>query len=418
MRKQFKTKLHSPIAHFVLYILILKVVLPLLDIYRTKSISIVFEELSVYAPATICLISIILLLWAVFFRKIVINKITLYKIIFTVIGLLLLILLDYVLNFYGKPNTRYVFCCCHFFAYALYSVLLYRVLWIYKISTIRIVLLIYISALILATIGEFLQTLPKISPGIFDINDIAKDGWGALVILFVTFYFTREGLFCPIKKQTRFQRNIKEYLKSPITLIILLSIFNLLLLIFSYLLTSPIYYYKLILFTCIIFTAVFLILHIIQYRTARRIFYVLSIIVILVQGFLFIKYRKENILFNFYGLTIYKGIPILFFDALIYPNGFFSLVDKKHIFNETDKERLLNLKSDLIIIGSGSNGMGGKGLCSNDKSKHGKGECILNMNNEISTKIVILKTPEACNFFNRMKNQNDKKILFVIHNTC
>ena len=239
-----------------------------------------------------------------------------------------------------------------------------------------------------------------------------------LVTFFLIFFVAKEGLFSTKESRRVLQPRLKDYFQKPYPLLVLLFIFNLLLLIFSSLLTSLSYFYVLLLLTFFVFIVVFFILHMSQYKFARIIFSAIIIVSILTQSFFFIKYKKENILYNIYGLTIYKGIPILLFDVLIYPSGFFRLVDKKHRFNHTDKARLLSLKSDLIIIGSGSDGIGGKGFFPDNKGGHNKGECILDLGSGISSRVVILRTPAACKLFNKIKKQNNKQVTFVIHNTC
>jgi hypothetical protein len=109
---------------------------------------------------------------------------------------------------------------------------------------------------------------------------------------------------------------------------------------------------------------------------------------------------------------VYKGIPIVFYDVMIFPNGTFRLVDKKHYFNSRDQTFFMEHKPDIIIIGSGAEGLGGRGFVK--QSPH---QFMYNPHIQRGTQVIILKTPEACEVFNRLKRER-KNVLFVLHNTC
>jgi len=87
-------------------------------------------------------------------------------------------------------------------------------------------------------------------------------------------------------------------------------------------------------------------------------------------------------------------------------------VDKKHFFNGQDQQFFLSQKPDILLIGSGHHGKGGKGFKIEEGSTFSYNEHILK-----GTQIIILKTPDACKVFNRLKKEG-KKVLFVIHSTC
>jgi hypothetical protein len=138
---------------------------------------------------------------------------------------------------------------------------------------------------------------------------------------------------------------------------------------------------------------------------------VILIIAIVIQGFFFIKHRHDNIVYTRYGLTVYKGIPIPFFDIMVYPNGMFRLVDKKHYFNNRDRDFFLKMKSDIIIISSGVYGKGGKGFPDDENA------FVYNPSIKEGTQIIILRNDEAAETFNRLKSEG-KKVLLIFHNTC
>ncbi len=82
-----------------------------------------------------------------------------------------------------------------------------------------------------------------------------------------------------------------------------------------------------------VFLIFFLVFHNSQKKVYRNIFISIAIILVAFQSFFFIKYYNGNIIYNTKGLIVYKGIPIPYFDIMIYPNGTFRLVDKKLILS-------------------------------------------------------------------------------------
>jgi hypothetical protein len=96
---------------------------------------------------------------------------------------------------------------------------------------------------------------------------------------------------------------------------------------------------------------------------------------------------------------------------MIYSNGSFRLVDKKHFFNQRDRDFLMKQKSDIIMIGSGSDGLGGKGF---SDPQH---LFLFNKWSGTGTQVIIQRNSEAIQTFNRLKSEK-KNVLFVIHNTC
>ena len=161
-----------------------------------------------------------------------------------------------------------------------------------------------------------------------------------------------------------------------------------------------------------LFFLIFFLIHFSQKKLWRIVFICFFSILIVAQSISFIVYHDENIVFNTYGLTVYKGIPIPFFDILIHPNRSFRLIDKKHSFNIRDKNMLNTLAQDILLIGSGSEGLGGKGFPEDVKTQF-----QYNPVTNRGLQIIILKTPEAVKIFNRLKSER-KNVLFIIHNTC
>jgi len=160
-------------------------------------------------------------------------------------------------------------------------------------------------------------------------------------------------------------------------------------------------------------SAIFLILlHISQYKRVKIFMTVVLILLISAQLGFFLKFRHQGIVYNCYALSVYKGIPLPFFDIMIYPNGMFRLVDKKHSFNQGDRRFMLRQKPDIIVIGSGIYKKGGKGF-----PKKAISQFIYNRYTHKGTQVIILENKKACNLFNRLKKEN-KNVLFILHNTC
>jgi len=65
---------------------------------------------------------------------------------------------------------------------------------------------------------------------------------------------------------------------------------------------------------------------------------------------------------------------------------------------------------DTIIIGSGNTGFGGRGFKEIiEKQKNGAA---------VLPEVIIKRTPQACELYNKLKKQGKKKVLFVIRNSC
>jgi hypothetical protein len=208
------------------------------------------------------------------------------------------------------------------------------------------------------------------------------------------------------------QRHWRAYLQHPPSLLVLLLIASLSLLGIGSLLTD--FPYWKIAFALVVAgaTIVILLLHFSQFRWGKYLLLLVFGAGFLVQAFFFYQHRADNIVHNRYGLTVYKGIPIPFFDMMFFPDGTFRLVDKKHYFNQRDQKFLLSKQADIIIIGSGIYGRGGRGFVGATVNHF-----IFNEFTGRGTQVIILKNPEACRLFNKLK-QEQKNVLFVLHNTC
>jgi VanZ family protein len=298
----------------------------------------------------------------------------------------------------------------HYIAYAIFAFFMNRDLRPRGVSLARIMLATYLIALAFSTFDETFQKY--LSSRVFDMCDIAKDVWGALSgIVLVHLGGKNHGkLLAGWRKITH--RRIRDYLDHPFALLVFMFIFGLDFLIFSSILTDFQYWYYVVIITLGSFALIFLLIHLSQFRLGKYVVAGLLIIGIATQSYFFIKHRNEHIVHDEFGLIVYKGIPIPFFDVMVYPDGMFRLVDKKHSFNVRDQKFLLRRKSDILLIGNGYEGRGGLGF-----PELTTNQFLYNKYLKKGTQLIIMRTPDACRVFNRLKREG-KNVLFVIHSTC
>jgi hypothetical protein len=161
-----------------------------------------------------------------------------------------------------------------------------------------------------------------------------------------------------------------------------------------------------------LFLLALLTIHLMQFKILR--YMIISLIAVTLLGLTvsFIINNDKNITYNDHGLTVYKGIPIPFYDIIIYPDGSCHLADKKHFFRPLDVKYFKLQQPDILLIASGSEGRGGKGFDIEEGTYF-----IINNISLKNMQVIILPTPDACEKFNELKKLK-KSVMFVIHNTC
>jgi VanZ family protein len=297
----------------------------------------------------------------------------------------------------------------HYIAYGIYSFMVYRALEYRKIPLHKIMLITYFSALVFSTFDEFFQMF--MSARVFDICDIGKDVWGVKMGMILVYFAGRQSQAFFKEWKTIRHPAIRQYFRHPFTLLLMMLVLSFIFLNVGSLLTEAQYAPAVVLITLAVFFAVFTAWHISQYKVGKIILLGVAVAAIISLSISYFKYRNDNIVYNSYGLTVYKGIPIPFFDIMIYPDGTFRLVDKKHYFNQRDRDVLMKQKSDIILMGSGADGIGGKGFPDPQQV------FLFNVWAGKAVQIIIQKTPDAAVIYNQLKKEN-KSVLFVIHNTC
>ncbi|MDP8201045.1 MAG: VanZ family protein [Candidatus Tenebribacter burtonii] len=408
--KKIKKNSYSPATNLILYTLLL-VATPFLIVQNylqqvigmTSQLS--FSFLGMNIPFIIAIATIFILILIIILR----HKITIFRIYSIIVVIVMMILgqnsTDYYFNhkFYELQHNW------HYIAYAIFSYIIYRYLKQKKYSSKRIILYTFISASFISIFDEAIQIL--ISNRIFDVCDIAKDIWGSVIGMIVIFFVVEQGKI--MKKGWRLrQKKISDYIKNPLSLLFLEMIFAYLLLLISSILSHNEYLGEAILFSFMSFVVFFFIFHNLQRKKFRLTVISFIVTILLLQTIFFIKYHNSNIVYNRKGMIVYKGIPIPYFDIMIFPDGTFRLVDKKIYFNQKDKvNRIFKYANDILLIGSGENGEGGMGFIDEQRET----QFIFNSQKKLPLQVIVLKTPDACKEFNLL-NKKGYDVMFIIHN--
>ena len=331
------------------------------------------------------------------------------RVIAVVFGLALIGLAQQITDFYFGHNFYDLQQNWHYIAYGIFAYMVHRDLIPRGIPRPKVMLWTYLAALGFSLFDELFQM--AVSSRVFDMSDIGKDLWGALAGIIVLYLSTTT--WRHLKKDWRapLPKRLSSYLKRPSHTLILLVSFAFVFLCVSSLLSDPEHWPAVTFISLAIFAAVLVLLHLLAYRLTRRLVFALAVVALLAQGFFIVRMWDRGIVQQRYGLTVYRGIVIPFFDVMIYPDGGFRLVDKKHFFNYRDQDFFMKQEPDILLIGSGHDGLGGKGFL--DETSQ------FRFNKYISrgTQVIILPTPDACDTYNRLKEEG-KRVLFVLHSTC
>ncbi|PLX03894.1 MAG: hypothetical protein C0595_05280 [Marinilabiliales bacterium] len=295
----------------------------------------------------------------------------------------------------------------HYFAYSIFAFINYRWLKAKNRPDYRIILLTFISALEISTLDELIQM--PLSNRIFDLGDVSKDLWGTMICLFFIYFVLENGKIIKTKWNVR-QKIIKDYFKSPVSLFMFLFVLSYIFMFVSSILTDTDYILQSIIFTLIIFSFIAFAVHISQFKKLGYILISLIFIFFFSLGFSIIKNFNKDITYSHGNILVYKGIPIVYFDVLIYPNGLFRLVDKKTTFNLRDQQTILAKSENIIIVSSGKNGEGAHGFTSRENVHF-----VFDKNKMKGIQIIPQKNEMAVSTFNRLKTEG-KRPLLIYHN--
>jgi VanZ family protein len=250
-----------------------------------------------------------------------------------------------LLFFIGQRSTDYYFnhkfyelqYNWHYFAYSIFAYINFRALKLKNSSDQKIILSTFLAALATSTIDELLQM--PLSNRIFDVGDISKDVWGAMIGLLFIYWILENGR---IFKEYKFndQVNIKDILNNPKTLLVTLFIGAYIFMITASVLTETQHLPAVILFTILFFLAAIVILHNLRKKGKRTLTISILVLLLLALTASLVINFNNNISYSKNNLLVYKGIPIYFFDVMILPDGSFRPVDKKTEFNQRDKNTI------------------------------------------------------------------------------
>ena len=298
----------------------------------------------------------------------------------------------------------------HYIAYTIFAFMVYRDLHPRGVSLARIFLVTFGLAAGCSIFDEYFQM--HMSGRVFDTSDIAKDGWGSLIGMGILLFGpSRAGVGAGSWRRLR-QRTLGGYLEHAPSVWVLLLALGYLFLLFGSVLTEPRYAGWVLLFTISSFTGLFLVFHLSRARTARWVMLGLAGGAVAVLAGSCLRQDRATIISGRSGLTFFRGLPVPAFDVMLRSNGSLRLVDKKHFFNHRDKTFLNRQKADVLLIGAGYEGQGGKGF------PHASGSrFIYNPFLQDATQVIILRSEEACRRYNELKKQK-KNVLLILHTSC
>jgi len=296
----------------------------------------------------------------------------------------------------------------HYVAYGIFAFIVHRDLAPRRVPLARIVLIVYVCALLYSSFDEAFQRF--MSTRVFDISDIAKDVCGSLMGLVLIVLGGAESRDLLAKNRPIRQRTVGGYARNPLALLILLAVLTYVFLFTSSLLTEFEYWNLSVMITIGGFLVFFLLIHVSQFRWGQWGLVAVVVGALVVQTGFFIKHRGDHIVHHRPGLTVYKGIPIVFFDLMILPNGIPRLVDRKETFNLLDRRSLMRQRADIVVVGAGADGRGGRGFPTKAPSQF-----VYNRFTERGTQVILLRNAEALGVYNRLRDEH-KNVLLVLHN--
>ena len=296
----------------------------------------------------------------------------------------------------------------HYFAYCAYVYFFFRTFNARNMAQNRMILTAYFSAILMSLFDETFQNF--MSDRVFDISDIAKDALGVYTGLIFIFFVTETYGTFSLRRNSLIRKQVRDYLREPPAIMLTLGVLTMSFILISPLFTESEYCWWGIFGSILLFFVIMLILHFTRSKIFR---FVLGGTTILIIAFLItvsVIHRDDGIEYQRPNLLTYRGIPIPFFDFIIYPDGYCHLIDKKKYFRSQDKKFMLEQKPDIILIGAGSDGSGGQGFDVVQGTNF-----IFNQFTLKGAQVIILPTPEACEVFNRLKTEG-KSVFFAVHN--
>jgi hypothetical protein len=285
----------------------------------------------------------------------------------------------------------------HYVAYCAYAFFFFRAFFSPKIPLIRLIIIAYFSAVMMSLFDETFQLF--MSDRVFDISDISKDALGVYIGLITILFITRT------------YGSITVSLKSQSFMVmIMLGLFTMSFIFISPLLTEYEYLLSGILLSLGLFVLLTLFIYLCRFRLFRIISSISFVVLLISTTTVLVINWERDLIFKKPGLILYKGIPLPYFDFIVFSNSYCHFIDKKKYFRSTDKDFLLRKQPDIVLIGSGVDGSGGQGF------DQGLGtHFVFNKYTAKGTQVIIIPTPIACEKYNHLKKIG-KKVMMVVHN--
>ncbi|MBD3236173.1 MAG: hypothetical protein GF330_05690 [Candidatus Eisenbacteria bacterium] len=331
------------------------------------------------------------------------------RIVAGLIALGLIALAQQITDYYFHHNFYDIQQNWHYFAYGGFAFMLYRDLVPRGISPQRIILLTFGFALLFSTFDEAFQYW--INTRTYDTSDIAKDAWG--VVAGMSLLYLGENPTGALLRNVHpvRHRRLRDYFAHPFSTLLVCFLFVLSFLCISSVLSQPEYTLLTYVLTVAAFILLFLILHVSQFRAGQVLLLALLALLILVQGYFYVRHREDGIVHCEDGLVVYRGIPIPLFDVMIRADGSLRIVDRKKYFYARDRQFFIQQEPDILLMGSGMTGSGGRGFPHREVHQFN-----WNYETDRGMQVIILPNRPACVIFNRLMAEG-KNVLFVLHNT-
>ena len=299
----------------------------------------------------------------------------------------------------------------HYIAYGGFSFFFFQAFFARGMSIAHMIFYSFVCAIGMSVFDEFFQFF--MSNRIFDISDIAKDSWGSIIGLILVLFVSQKWGTVNLGEHTVWQKRLIDYVNNPLGAFTVIGTFSFMLIINSPLLTDDRHAFLLMMVVCAATVFTLVIIHLLQFPRIRLAIISPTVVFLLLLSGSFFMHKNSYITYAKNGLTIYKGLPIVGWDVMIYPSGFPRLVDKKHFFNGQDKQFFLKQDNvDIILFGSGYEGNGAKGFKMEEGAFFIYDEYHLK-----ATQVIIMKTQDAVKVYNRLMEEG-KSVLFVLHSNC
>ncbi len=408
--KQSKLRYYIPEINAVLYgLLIILIPFVMLQNYLQSTIYLLnqvkFQIFNIEIPFLVIVFLLLLITISYSFRK----HLSFFRAISFIIIILLLLLAEINTDHYAGANFTDLQNNWHYFAYGTYAGILFRLLSLRGKPLHKSLFFTFLICIALSAFDEGYQFF--LSSRVFDISDIAKDSWGCNLGLLAVLFVFREGN--DFKHGYKiFHQSMKGYWFEPASVLFLQLLFSFLFVYFGSLLTEHKYMFYGVLTPLLLFILIFFVIYLTKYKIFKKILIVFVSIAVIVQAIFFIINFKRDFTYCDNNIIIYKGLIIPFLDVKVSSRGNISLIDKKEDFIMQDIRFLIDQNHDIIIIGKGNDGSGGKGFYKqNDEEVH----FLFNTNNNKGIQLIILDSKSACSEFNRLKKQGFD-VLMIIHN--